>query len=57
MGANFKVVYRNVGDFAQSWGGGLDISAIYKKGSKVFNEKFGTSKRKFFAAIGEIIHE
>ena len=34
VGANFKVVYRNVGDFAQSWGGGLDISAIYKKGSK-----------------------
>lgn len=34
VGANFKVVYRNVGDFAQSWGFGLDASAIYKKGKK-----------------------
>ncbi len=34
VGFNFKVVYRNVGEFAQSWGGGLDASAIYKKGSK-----------------------
>lgn len=34
VGANFKLVYRNVGEFAQSWGGGLDASAIYKKGDK-----------------------
>ena len=34
VGANFKVVYRNVGEFAQSWGFGLDASAIYKAGSK-----------------------
>jgi hypothetical protein len=32
VGGNFKVVYRHVGDFAKSWGFGLDASAIYKKG-------------------------
>ncbi len=28
-GANFKVVYRKVGDFARSWGFGLDAGATY----------------------------
>jgi hypothetical protein len=30
VGANFKVVYRNVGDFANAWGFGLDAGAQYK---------------------------
>lgn len=34
VGGNFKVVYRHVGDFAQSWGFGLDASAIYRLGDK-----------------------
>jgi hypothetical protein len=32
VGGNFKVVYRHVGDFAKSWGFGIDASAIYQKG-------------------------
>lgn len=34
VGGNFKVVYRHVGDFARSWGFGLDASAIYRLGEK-----------------------
>ena len=30
VGANFKIVYRNVGDFANAWGFGLDAGAQYK---------------------------
>ena len=31
VGANAKVVYRKVGEFANSWGFGLDVGAQYKK--------------------------
>ena len=31
VGANFKIVYRNVGDFANAWGFGLDGGAQYKR--------------------------
>ena len=31
VGANFKVIYRTVGDFANAWGFGLDVGAQYKK--------------------------
>lgn len=31
LGANFKVIYRNVGDFANAWGFGLDAGAQYQK--------------------------
>lgn len=30
FGANFKVIRRNVGDFADAWGFGVDISAKYR---------------------------
>lgn len=30
-GANFKVVYRKVGDFANSWGFGLDAGVTYRR--------------------------
>ncbi len=30
VGANFKVIYRNVGSFANAWGIGVDASAKYK---------------------------
>ncbi|MCG8574396.1 MAG: hypothetical protein MI810_05875 [Flavobacteriales bacterium] len=33
-GANFKVVYRHVGDFARSWGFGLDAGLKYQLGEK-----------------------
>jgi len=42
VGGNFKVVYRHVGDFAKSFGFGLDASAIYKKGD---HWKFGAMFR------------
>ena len=35
-GANFKMVHRVVGDFARSWGFGLDASAQYRPGSWFF---------------------
>lgn len=31
VGANFKVIYRHVGDFANAWGFGLDASMIYER--------------------------
>lgn len=30
-GANVKIIYRNVGDFARAWGFGLDVGAQYTK--------------------------
>ena len=30
VGANFKIVYRNVGQFANAWGFGLDVGAKYR---------------------------
>lgn len=32
LGANAKVIHRNVGKFAQAWGFGLDIGGIYRTG-------------------------
>ncbi len=32
LGGNFKVVYRHVGDFARSWGFGIDAGINYKYG-------------------------
>lgn len=32
LGGNFKIVYRHVGDFARSWGFGLDAGVNYKLG-------------------------
>jgi len=42
VGGNFKVVYRHVGNFAKSWGFGLDASAIYKRNE---HWKFGAMFR------------
>ncbi len=36
-GANAKIIYRKVGDFAKAWGFGLDVGIQYNKG----NWKFG----------------
>lgn len=30
VGGNFKIIYRHVGDFARSWGFGIDAAAQYK---------------------------
>lgn len=38
VGGNFKVIYRKVGDFAKSWGFGLDAGATYEKSDRL---KFG----------------
>jgi len=35
-GANFKIIHRRVGDFARSWGFGLDVGAQYKHENWVF---------------------
>lgn len=34
VGGNFKVIYRHVGDFARSWGFGIDAGINYKLGEK-----------------------
>ena len=34
VGGNFKVIYRHVGDFARSWGFGLDAAAQYQLNDK-----------------------
>ncbi len=33
IGGNVKVVHRIIGDFATSWGFGIDLGAIYRKGN------------------------
>jgi hypothetical protein len=38
LGGNFKVIYRKVGDFAKSWGFGIDAGATYEKSDRL---KFG----------------
>jgi hypothetical protein len=38
VGGNFKVIYRKVGDFAKSWGFGLDAGVTYEKNERL---KFG----------------
>lgn len=42
VGGNFKIIYRHVGDFARSWGFGIDAAATYKLGEKW---KFGFMMR------------
>lgn len=42
LGGNFKVIYRKVGDFAKSWGFGLDAGATYEKNDRL---KFGAVLR------------
>jgi hypothetical protein len=42
VGGNFKVIYRKVGDFAKSWGFGLDAGLQYHTGK---NWKFGLVAR------------
>jgi hypothetical protein len=42
VGGNFKVIHRKVGDFAKSWGFGLDAGATYQYGTKW---KFGAVVR------------
>jgi hypothetical protein len=37
LGGNVKVIYRNVGDFANAYGFGLDFSALYKKDNWAFS--------------------
>ncbi len=37
IGGNAKVIYRNVGDFANAYGFGLDFSALYKRGNWLFS--------------------
>lgn len=42
LGGNFKIIYRKVGDFAKSWGFGLDAGVTYEKSEKL---KFGAVLR------------
>ncbi len=42
VGGSFKVIHRKVGDFAKSWGFGLDAGAQYQKGN---HWKFGLMLR------------
>lgn len=36
LGGSMKIIYRKVGDFANSWGFGLDAGAKYRRGDWVF---------------------
>lgn len=38
LGGNFKIIHRKVGDFAKSWGFGIDAGATYEKNERL---KFG----------------
>lgn len=38
LGGNFKLIHRKVGDFAKSWGFGIDAGATYEKSDRL---KFG----------------
>ena len=40
LGANFKIVYRTVGSFANAWGFGLDLAGQYKVGKWQFGAMF-----------------
>lgn len=42
VGGNFKIIYRKVGDFAKSWGFGLDAGVTYEKNKRL---KFGAVLR------------
>ena len=41
VGANFKIIHRNVGSFANAWGFGLDVGLQYQTG----NWQFGANAR------------
>jgi hypothetical protein len=40
VGGNAKVIYRNVGKFANAWGFGIDVAARYQKGNWLFGANF-----------------
>lgn len=40
VGGNAKVIYRNVGQFANAWGFGIDVGARYQKGDWIFGANF-----------------
>lgn len=40
VGGNAKVIYRNVGQFANAWGFGLDVAARYQKDDWIFGANF-----------------
>lgn len=40
VGGNAKVIYRNVGKFANAWGFGIDVGASYKRNGWVFGANF-----------------
>jgi hypothetical protein len=40
VGGNAKIIYRNVGKFANAWGFGIDVAARYQKGNWVFGANF-----------------
>jgi hypothetical protein len=40
LGANFKIVYRNVGSFANAWGFGLDVGGQYQAGNWLIGAMF-----------------
>jgi hypothetical protein len=40
VGGNAKIIYRNIGKFANAWGFGFDVAARYKMGSWVFGANF-----------------
>ena len=40
VGGNAKVIYRNVGKFANAWGFGVDVAARYQHGSWIFGANF-----------------
>ena len=40
VGGNAKVIYRNIGKFANAWGFGIDVAASYKHNDWVFGANF-----------------
>ncbi len=40
LGGNAKIIYRNVGEFANAWGFGVDIAARYKLNNWIFGANF-----------------
>jgi len=40
VGGNAKIIYRNVGKFANAWGFGVDIAAQYKRSNWLFGANF-----------------
>jgi hypothetical protein len=40
IGGNAKIIYRNVGKFANAWGFGIDLAAQYQRGGWLFGANF-----------------